>query len=64
MKKYIIYLFVITLFFSCSGNSKQSQGSEINIESNQRTKSSEEITSSKNATIDQSNSALNDLFQE
>lgn len=64
MKKYISFLLLITITFSCSENPEKSQDSEGNIESNQKTKPSQESTSSKNTTEDQFSSSLNDLLKE
>ncbi|MCF6348974.1 MAG: OmpA family protein [Flavobacteriaceae bacterium] len=57
MKKIILLLILIFILHSCAESSKKAQSSEIDIESSQET------TSSKNASKDDSNSQLNDLFK-
>ena len=61
MKTYIIYFLLITILFSCSEKTKQSQDSEIDYDSN--TEANQKTVSSKNDSKDNSNSQLNDLFK-
>ncbi len=59
MKKNMVFFLLIIILFSCSENSEQSQGAEVNIESDQKTKSNDGIATATNA-----NKQLNDLFKK
>jgi len=63
MKNYIIYFLLITILFSCSEKSKESQDSENDFDTNSNTESIQETASSENVSKDNSNSQLNDLFK-
>ena len=59
MKKNMVFFILIIILFSCSENSEQSQGAEVNTESDQKTKSNDGIATATNA-----NKQLNDLFKK
>ncbi len=61
MKNYIIYFLLITILFSCSEKSKQTQDSENDFDSD--TEANQETILSENSSKDNANSQLNDLFK-